>query len=79
MQDIPVYPLDKQIKVVIEIIKTLASESVTFGEFTFINDLVNDIVKCQKEHLEYPDLYHFQNRIKAADTKDIVIRYEDSY
>lgn len=77
MQDIPVYPLDKQIKVAIAIMKTLSSESVTFGEYTFINDLVNDIVKCQKKHLEYPDLYHFQNRIKAMDAKDALICFEE--
>lgn len=71
-----IYPLDKQIDVAIKIIKLLEKEKVTFSEFPFISDLVNDIVKCQKEDLEYPDMCHFRNNIKAINTDNYVIKHE---
>lgn len=51
------------------------TERVTFSEYPFINDLVNDIVSCQKDDIEYPDLYHWQNKIQANDPSDKIIRY----
>lgn len=69
-----IYPLDKQISVATKIIKMLESENVTFEEYPFINELVNDVIHCQEEDIKYPDLYHYCNQIKKSDTSSITIK-----
>lgn len=71
-----IYPLDKQIDVAIKIIKLIEKEKVTFSEYPFISELVNDIVNCQKQDLEYPDMFHLINNIKAIDTDNYIIKHE---
>lgn len=70
-----IYPLDKQIEIAAKILHLLEIEKVTFSEFGFINDIVNDSIQCQKEDIEYPDFYHYSKKIKADDPKDKIIRY----
>lgn len=71
-----IYPLDKQIYAAAKILRLLETEKVLFSEYNFINDIVNDCIKCQKEDIEYPDLYHFTNKIKADSSDNKVIKYE---
>ena len=71
-----IYPLDKQIDVAIKIMKLMDKEKVSFSEYPFISELINDMVECQKQALEFPNMFHFRNNIKAVNTDNCLIKYE---
>lgn len=71
-----IYPLDKQINVAIKIIKLMEKEKVSFSEYPFISELVNDMVECQKQDLEFPDMFHLRNNIKAVNADNYLIKHE---
>lgn len=76
MNNIEIYPLDKQINVAIKILKLLEAEQVTFSEFNFINTLVNDNIKCQRDEIE---LRIFGRKIYKCDSADHkTIKYQEN-
>lgn len=66
-----IYPLDKQINVAKKILQLFESEQVTFSEFVFINELINDNINCQRDEIELRIFGRKVYRCTSADNEII--------
>lgn len=62
--------LDRHIDIYRKLIKVLHDENVTFSECEQLIFWVNEHIKVVKEDAEYPDFYHWSNKIKVREVDD---------
>lgn len=70
--------LDRHINIYRKLIKVLHDENVTFSECDSLIFWVNDHIHSVKEDVEYPDFYHWSNKIKACEADNLCIADVDN-